>query len=349
MKHIFLVSAMLIATLFCDDYDFDMDAIEQKPYSYNGYIKTENKNEKYLHLETLLDVSYNYEFLKLNSSLSFDYEYIKDKTSDEKFSIDELFVDAKLNQNHTLSVGKESLKWGKGYFFNPIAFFDRAKDPSDPTLSREGFVMTKYNYNKSLNTNLKNISFDAVYLPSNHSLNDEFLNKDANNIALKLYLLLYDTDIDIIYNYSDNGYEKMGIDFSKNLQTNFEIHGEYAKTTSGDFNYLFGIRYLTDSELTIISEYLYNSKQTLPFLGKDYLLNLFTQKEPFDILYSTIYYKNISNLQDASMQNKIGFSYSFINDVELDISYNINSGDAKSEYGSKGLKSFVWVKVVHSF
>ncbi|MCD6191575.1 MAG: hypothetical protein J7K14_08590, partial [Sulfurimonas sp.] len=245
------------------------------------------------------------------------------------------------------------------------AFFDRPKDPSDPTKAREGFIITKYSYNKSFQSELKNLSFDFVYLPSTDEVNKDYYDlitdkRDANNIALRLYMLLYDTDIDIIYNYSDEASEKIGIDFSKNIQTNFEVHGEYANILDGGYSYLLGLRYLTNFELTIISEYLYRSEGltkeeietttlNIPFIAKDYAITLITQKEPFDFLYFSVYYKNMMNLQDYSMQNKVGASYLFKNNIDADLSYNVNSGDRLSEFGGKSVEDFVWLRLTWKF
>jgi hypothetical protein len=38
-------------------------------------------------------------------------------------------------------VGKKSLRWGTGYAWNPVAFFDRPKDPDAPKLNLEGFIL----------------------------------------------------------------------------------------------------------------------------------------------------------------------------------------------------------------
>ena len=370
-----LLSLLIFSSAFCDEYDFDMGAIEQKPYEYSGYLRLDNKaqhlntsaNEyqNFTHLEGLLDFSYSYEILKLQSSFIATHDYIKGVVSDSNAAVNDLYLEATLNTNHTLLAGKESLMWGKGYFFNPVAFFDRPKDPSDPTKAREGFVITKYSYNKSFDSQLKNLSFDFVYLPSTDEINKDYYrlitNEDnANNIALRLYMLLYDTDIDIIYNYSDEASEKIGLDFSKNIQTNFELHGEYANVLDGGHTYLLGLRYLTEFELTIISEYLYRSEglteeeiQTstlnIPFIAKDYAITLITQKEPFDFLYFSLYYKNMLNLQDHSMQNKVGASYIFKNNLNADLSYNLNSGDSLSEFGKKSVEDFLWLRLTWNF
>ena len=370
-----LLSLVLISSLYGDEYDFDMGAIKQDPYEYSGYLRLDDKAQRlnsepteyqnYIHAEALFDFSYDYDIFSFTSSFITTHDYIKDVTSDSNFGINDLYIEAKLNTNHTLLVGKESLMWGKGYYFNPVAFFDRPKDPSDPTKTREGFVIAKYSYNKSFQGELKNVSFDFVYLPSTDEVNKDYYelitkNKNANNIAMRLYMLLYDTDIDIIYNYSDEASEKIGIDFSKNIQTNFEVHGEYSNVLDGGYTYLLGLRYLTDFELTIISEYLYRSEgktkeeietitENIPFIAKDYAITLITQKEPFDFLYFSVYYKNMINLQDYSMQNKVGASYSFKNNVDADLSYNINSGERLSEFGKKSVEDFLWLRLTWKF
>lgn len=366
---------LLILTLFSvllisDEYDFDMSTLKPKHYEYSGYLRIDNKvqklntdDEKYqnnLHLEALFDFLYHHDSLTFKTSLMATYDYIKDKQEESDLPVNELYIDAKLNTNHKVLVGKESLKWGKGYYFNPVAFFDRPKDPTQPTLTREGFILAKYSYNKSFSGDLKNLSFDFVYLPSTNDINEDYTrlatnNEDANNLAMRLYLLYFDTDIDFIYNYSDTANDKIGIDFSKNIQVNFEVHGEFAKIIDDGHSYLLGVRYLSNFELTIISEYTYKSNgltkeeietssSTLPFLAKDYWVTLVSQKEPFDWLYSTIYYKNMMNIQDSSQQNKLGVSYSFKNNIDMDLSYNKNSGDKLSEFGKKQVTDFIWLQ-----
>lgn len=379
-----LLVILLTFSLNADEYDFDMSVVEPDPYEYSGYLrideklqKLNNQNEayqKYAHLEALFDFYYYYEMLTFKSSLMANYDYIADignfnhveeKLSQSDTSINELYIEAKLNTNHTLLVGKESLKWGKGYYFNPAAFFDRPKDPAQPTQTCEGFTLAKYSYNKSFTGDLKNLNFDFVYMPSNEYLNEDFNNlntniEDANNVAMRLYLLYFDTDIDFIYNYSDVRQNKIGVDFSNNLQVNFEVHGEFAKVLNEEYSYLLGGRYLTDFELTIISEYLYNSdgldkeeiktaSNALAFIAKDYWVTSFTQKEPLDWIYFSVYYKNTTNLQDLSQQNKFGGSYSFKNNMDVDLSYNKNSGKNLSEFGKKQVSNFTWLQITWKY
>ena len=49
------------------------------------------------------------------------------------------------------------------------------------------------------------------------------------------------------------------------------------------------------------------------------------------------------------MQNKVGASYAFRNNVDADLSYNINSGDKLSEFGRKSVEDFLWLRLTWKF
>jgi len=321
-----LILFFSIGVLFADEYDFDLSELEPKNYEYNGYLRIDNKtkepstkeHQNYFHAEALLDFSYFYEKFTFKNAFMANYDHIQNFEDDYFVSLNELYAEYKHNKNHSFLVGKKSLKWGKGYFYNPVAFLDREKDLSQPTQVREGFSLLRYNYNKSFRGDLKNLSLDLIYLASSKDLNSDF-DPDSNNLATRLYFLYYDTDIDLIYCYSDQNNDKIGLDFSKNLQTNFEIHAEYSKVFNEKESYLMGLRYLTSNELTIISEYFYNTN--------NFFVTLLTQKEPLDLPYLNVYAKNITNLDSDLKQNKLGFNYSFKNNMIVDLSYNHSTSE----------------------
>ena len=186
-----------------------------------------------------------------------------------------------------LDIGKKTFKWGKGYAWNPVAFIDRPKDPNDPELALEGFWTVSGDYTKSFSGPLKTVSFTPVFLPVVDPMNTDFGQSAANpnqapsavpsnpNVAAKLYFLLYDTDIDLIYFTGGSKTNRYGVDFSRNISTNFEIHGELAlvdnftkqvvnsngfvsSQTYDAWSYLVGVRYLTEKSTTYILEYYYN-------------------------------------------------------------------------------------------
>ena len=169
-----------------------------------------------------------------------------------------------------------------------------------------------------------------------------------------------DTDISFIYLYSDAQKDKIGFTFSRNLETYFEVHGEYAKEIDGYYSYLLGLKYVTQSDISITSEYYYNSEgltkddirssiKLLPFSAKSYFINKFSKKEPLGIVYSSVYFKDMLNVEDNSHLDTLGFIYTFKNNLEIDFSYNLNSGKQESEFGKKLVSDFAWLKATWYF
>lgn len=178
-------------------------------------------------------------------------------------------------KNISIDIGKRLQKWGKGYAWNPVGFIERKKDPNDPELSREGYIMISGDYIRSYNQDLKTLSIMPVVLPVTDDINNDFSPKDDTNFAAKFYLLYRDIDIDIMFLSKGSRAARLGFDFSANISANFEIHGELAYIKDETINQLdnlnqliplqkdviqslLGFRYLTDSEITMIGEYYHN-------------------------------------------------------------------------------------------
>ncbi len=175
----------------------------------------------------------------------------------------------------SIEAGKKVLKWGKGYGWNPAGFVERTKDPTDPDLSREGYWMFAADYVQSLDGPLQTIGITPVVLPVAGSTNRDFGTSEHVNFGAKIYLLYEDTDIDFMFLSGGTRSARFGADFSRNLLSNLEIHGEVAFITdaerlalneSGDvvtrrqdaLSVLLGLRYLTESDTTFIVEYYRN-------------------------------------------------------------------------------------------
>jgi hypothetical protein len=172
-------------------------------------------------------------------------------------------------------LGKRALSWGKGYAWNPVAFLDRAKDPADPELSREGYVMATAAFVRSFAGPVQTLALTPVLLPTTSDLNPEFGSSGHLNPAVKLYGLVADTDVDLIYTAPGSHGARYGFDFSRNLGGNLEIHGEWARSTdatrtvltagntlareTGPYtSTLLGLRYLTERDTTFIAELYHN-------------------------------------------------------------------------------------------
>ncbi|MCK5336690.1 MAG: hypothetical protein KAQ67_11030 [Gammaproteobacteria bacterium] len=196
--------------------------------------------------------------------------------SQHQSTIQQLYYAYKSSDKLSYEFGKRVLKWGKGYAWNPVAFAERAKDPNDPDLNREGYILLTGDYTKSFtNNDLKTISITPFILPVDNDLNDDFGKEEDINLGAKIYMLYRDVDIDFMFMRGNTRGDRIGADFSSNLTANFEWHGELAYLADQPINTinssnqlvqnkedvvqgLIGIRYLTESDLTWILEYYHN-------------------------------------------------------------------------------------------
>jgi hypothetical protein len=122
---------------------------------------------------------------------------------------------------------------------------------------------------------LQTIAFTPVLLPVGNDVNSDFGGSGHLNPAAKLYLLFHDTDIDFAWQGKGSRPARFGVDFARNLTSNFEIHGEWVRiqqftrpvtdssgrvtNQSGNAtSYLLGLRYLTEGDTTYIAEYYRN-------------------------------------------------------------------------------------------
>jgi hypothetical protein len=297
-----LIIAMLFLALclplpiYAEEYTFDISEIEKKPYHIGGYaefkpvffgldkkaslykLKFYNRDEgstleefdATLQLEGSLEKGIARLFIKTNTDYKKSY-----LGEDNQTTIYEGFLSLKPSSSLTIDLGKKTLKWGKGYAWNPVAFVDRPKDPDEPEQSMEGFIVASADYIKSFDGPLKTVSFTPVLIPVYDHINNTFGDINKLNFAGRLYFLFYDTDIDFIIFTGGSKTTRYGMDFSKNITTNFEVHGEFSfindynkKFIDGNGNsfekqhdaksYLLGLRYLTEKDATYIFEYYRN-------------------------------------------------------------------------------------------
>jgi hypothetical protein len=396
-----------------EEYSFDLSEIEEKPYHIGGYaelrpvlfgLDTDSSSHKlkfYDHGEgnTLdeynltfqVDASYKKGIAGLYSKTNIDLTQSAPGFSEET-ELYEGYLSLEPSRSFTFEIGKKTLKWGKGYAWNPAAFVDRSKDPDEPDLAREGYVVASVDYIKSFDGPLKTISFTPVAIPVFDHVNEDFGEVNNVDFAGKLYFLLYDTDIDFIVLTGGSKTTRFGFDFSRNITSNLEIHGEFAliddyekRLIDSDGNmfedeydaesYLAGLRYLTASETTYILEYYHNgtgftegemedyfsfidkaydtyvssgndsllkkgSRVTKGSYGKinpmrDYIYLRISQKEPFDILYSTASLTGMLNIQDNSFSLSPELLYTGITNLELRLKAMFPVGDEYTEYAEK--------------
>jgi hypothetical protein len=279
-----------------EEYTFDLAEIEKKPYHLGGYaefnpilfvldrdaalykLRFYNRDEgstlEQYDMALQLDGSYEKGlvrvFARTNSSLNYTYEGWSGKTA-----LYEGLLSLKPSSSLTVDMGKKTMKWGKGYAWNPVAFVDRPKNPDDPTLNLEGFYVATLDYIQSFDGPLKTFSFTPALVPVYGDMNEEFGEAHHLNLAAKSYFLFLDTDIDFMFLSGGSRASRYGFDFSRNIVSNLEIHGELAwikdfeksfvdpagtliEEQSDVWSFLAGIRYLSAKETTYILEYYRN-------------------------------------------------------------------------------------------
>lgn len=300
MKHLvhFVRVSIFCAPLIAqaaDDFDFDLSSYAApSPFELHGYVEL---RQEYQRLDSdsplyrlnfadtprdsldrsfaALELSGSYRNGDSRLSATWHGEQQRDARTDSGSGrVYELYLTHQAEATTTVEIGKRALKWGKGYAWNPVGFIERPKDPNDPELSREGFVIAGADFIHTRGSDLHTIAFTPVLLPVTAHINNDFGAKKTLNVAAKLYLLYRDIDIDLLWLSTGSRPGRVGFDFSTNLASNLEVHGEYAyigtheqrllgseglvSRTFAAHNWLLGLRYLTERETTWIAEYYHN-------------------------------------------------------------------------------------------
>lgn len=294
MKRIFALCACLIAGMAqAEEFSFDSSVFEKKPFEFGGYLELKadrawlNPSGSFYKLNGLDrgTLDRNTATLKLNAKFTQGIASLNlrgaaearrdDLARERNERFDEAYVSLKPDPGFTLDIGKIALKWGKGYAWNPVGFVERPKDPNDVELAREGFTMVTADFIRNFDGDLKTVAFTPVLIPVGSGHNSDFGQPNHINAAAKLYLFYKDTDIDFTWLGSGSRTARFGVDFSRNLTSNFEIHGEWARirdfelrsidaagnvsaTTRDVTSALVGLRYLTENDTTWIAEFFRN-------------------------------------------------------------------------------------------
>ena len=284
-----------------EEFTFDAAEFEKKPVEWFGYFEQKEEALKLRSNSPAYRLAYpnqsgqsgllrSTSTLELGGRLNLD-SFVADLRTQSVYSYDGLLHSndsAKVMEGGlrwsagpdlTLDLGKRVQRWGKGYAWNPVGFVERPKDPNDPQSSREGFTMASGEWTTTAlgesGGPISNVTLTGLVLPTNAQMNADYGATANLNPAAKLYLLALDTDIDFMWRGKGARPQSFGFDFSRNLSSALEVHGEWARTldaprlslgTNGvttseraNFNaYLLGLRYLTQGEVTWIGEYYRN-------------------------------------------------------------------------------------------
>ncbi|MBS1156235.1 MAG: hypothetical protein H6R07_2159 [Proteobacteria bacterium] len=312
MKHAAAILTLLLAVAVpapAEDFSFDAKEFEKKTFEFGGYLeaKQEALNQRPDRSSYALtypnEASRNWLYrstgtLELTGKLNLDQVvadlrlrglYAEDTfvRTIETDKVMEGGVRWSPQQGLSFDAGKRVMRWGKGYAWSPVGFVERAKDPSDPQASREGFVMASMDWTRTFDGPISTVGFTPLIVPVKDKINGDFGKPDHINPAAKLYLLAWDTDVDLMWQGKGSKPQSFGVDFSRNLGTNLEIHGEWARMadvqrsyvdgagntfsrTENINSFLAGLRYLTENEVTWIAEYYRNGSGYSSIQLEDY-------------------------------------------------------------------------------
>jgi preprotein translocase subunit SecB len=395
------------------DFDFTIEEVEKKPYAINADIEVEETirffdsdallfKQKYLDtkksdtfwqtdINITIEGQYEWDMIKLYGRFNSLLYYNKDVSFESERKAEEVYISFQPSVSLAVDVGKKVHKWGKGYAFSPSAFFSRPKNIDDPDATLEGYYSLSADYIKSMTGIIHTLAITPVLMPVTRHINDELGPENELIWGGNFYFFTFDTDLDLMFQVSDNLNDQIGIDFSKNLNPSFEIHGEAAlvkdhtkyifdefgnisEQEDTAFNFLLGLRYLSNMETTYILEYYHNgegytaneyedyfrfiergyyqylntsnktaiskSKKYAALYNKqaamrDYIYLKISQKDPFDILYFTPAIIFIYNVDDQSASITPQIIYSPVTNLTLDLKAAFLTGKSKTEYAEK--------------
>jgi len=314
-----IILLTLSVSVFAQDYSFEIPKEEEPKLLFNGNLDVKwalmhsrkespflgfqfseyDEIDEYLS-QYRLDYYLNSEYR--NKKIFFQAKTYSQYSKNDPLDISlyELYGSLNLSPRLSLGAGKKRFIWGKGYAFNPVGYINTEKDPENPDLALAGKSMVYLNYNKSFDSDLlQNLSFSGIILPPEAKYNDKFASAGDTEYAAKLYFLIRNIDIDLMLFSGKNDISRYGFDFSTNLRSNLEIHGEWSYNnnelqnsiynnilTTGikdGASYLFGLRYLNKYNTTFIFEYYYNDKGLTELQYKkysDYLSNALDNEDP---------------------------------------------------------------------
>jgi len=275
------------------DYEVDLDGLEKKPFSFGGFVEA----EPILHVNDLDAALYQLRTtnadpgrasgeIGLGSRLEGHFEkgpvYLGGRREgglgwdhlgwNAQLDLQEGCLSFNPSVSFGLDAGKLVNKWGTGYFRNPVSFVDRPKDPEDPQEALEGFYGARAELIKSFTGPLQTLALTPVLLPVTEHVNADYGQAGHLNVAARLYLLLWDTDTDLVVLGGASRPHALGLDLARNITSNFEVHGETAwfvdfgqgaasagdglePIRSAENESLVGLRYLNRHLTTFIVEY----------------------------------------------------------------------------------------------
>lgn len=309
---------LLVSGLCAGEYDdlgFDVEDFEKKRFEADFLLRSDTRSvererdgreQRQSRNELNARAVWQEELFSFYGDVSYHHVAETDQEGEGEGLVNELYARAG-DEKNSAEAGKRALRWGKGYAYSPVAFFERPKDPVYPERSKEGYIGASVQMTRTTaNDTLKNYSATLLYFPKD-AQNETLFEHTDSQWGARFYALLFDTDIDIIV--ADGA---GGADLSTNLTEYLELHAEYA-AKDDQISHLTGISLETWYDLKLIAE------TYVTFDEEDNRYYKLSQKEPFGLYYSSIYYLKMLNETREQETVQAGVTYDFKNGFTIDV------------------------------
>jgi|DewCreStandDraft_4_1066084.scaffolds.fasta_scaffold02534_9 hypothetical protein len=205
MKKIFicLILFLSFSVLFAYDLNFDLEA----QFYYNNYLK----NETYQYMASYITFTAFESIEKIRMKLKeridqikYDFDirfYLKPNQNKLEYVVDSAYFSFE-NGPFVLYAGKQRVKWGVGYIWNPSDKLQPVKDILNPQIDLEGFYALRMEYSNDF------ITPSLIILPYLKPVESNFL--ENFRFALQLYKLIGTADFYIDGIYQINNIQTIG-------------------------------------------------------------------------------------------------------------------------------------------
>lgn len=264
-----LILFLLFISVTAEIYTFEINLDAEMNFYYNNYLK--NEIYRYLSQNTTLTAFDSQQKLRLKikqmmDEIKFDFDarlYLKPNKNELEYFIDSVYFSFE-NGPFILYAGKQRIKWGVGYTWNPTNKLQPAKNILDPEIDLEGFYALRMEYSSNFIT--------PSFIIAPELISDKFI--ENIRFAVQLYKLIGSADVYLNYIYQDNFIQTIGSAISCDFDLvilNLEgaairyirIPDEFRDVficddNSLDWSYLVGLTKNIKSDFFISIEYYYN-------------------------------------------------------------------------------------------
>lgn len=282
MKRSLFIFIMFFCFIKINAYDFNLDF--ELEFFYNNYIKNDAYN--YMAMQTTLTAFDCMQKIRIKTGermdqIKFNFDgrlYLKPNQSKLDYFVDSFYFSFE-NGPFILYAGKQRIKWGTGYTWNPSDMLQPHKKILDPTSDLEGFYALRFEYSNDF------ITPSFIIAPDLKQADDI---RENLKFALQLYKLIGNADFFINGIYQMNSIQTLGTAISYDVDffvLNFEgaairyinipvefqnIFGYESNTL--DWTYLIGFTKTLESKFFFSGEYYYNGWGMTQRQFNDYII-----------------------------------------------------------------------------